>query len=65
MDIEQPMEKLIEHSHSHRTNPQRLGTSSLSRPFVTPYYKLGANNMSSHELDVGTFGPNQYKPRVL
>ena len=45
--------------------PQRLGSSSLSRQFVTPYYKFSAGNTSRPKLDVGTFGPNQYNPRVL
>ena len=36
-------------------------------PICNPYYELSsASNMSSsNELDVGTFCPNQYKPRVL
>ena len=53
--------------HFIRSTPQRLGSTSLSRQFVTPYYELfHASNMSNNnELDVGTFSPNQYKPRVL
>jgi hypothetical protein len=39
---------------------QRPGTSSLSRPFVTPTTNSSASNMNSSPLDVGTFRPNQY-----
>ena len=43
-----------------------LGSFPLS-PVCNPYYELfSANNTSSsHELDVGTFRPNQYKPCVF
>ena len=43
-----------------------LGSFPLS-PVCNPYYELfSANNMSnSHELDVGIFCPNQYKPFVF
>ena len=43
-----------------------LGPVPLS-PICTPYYEpFSANNTSSnHELDVGTFCPNQYKPCVI
>ena len=52
---------------THSTFPSETWGLSLSRPFVTPYYELfSANNTSnSHELDVGTFCSNQYKPHVL
>jgi len=51
--------------HFIRSTPQRLGSSFLSRQFITPYYNLGAGNMSSSKLDVGTFRPNQYNTCVL
>ena len=43
-----------------------LGHVPLS-PVCNPYYKLFSDNntSSSHELDVGTFCPNQYKPCVF
>ena len=43
-----------------------MGPVPLS-PVCNPYYELfSASNMSnSNELNVGTFCPNQYKPRVL
>jgi hypothetical protein len=44
---------------------QRLGTLSLSRPFVTPTTNFRAVNTSSLELDIGTFNPNQYSSLCL
>jgi hypothetical protein len=43
------------------TQHRGLGVCSLSRPFVTPYYKL-VQEYEKLELDVGTFSPNQYNP---
>jgi hypothetical protein len=45
---------------TYTLNPQRLGSSSLSRPFVTPTANSSASNTNSSPLDVGTFHPNQY-----
>jgi len=43
---------------------QRLGTCpSLDRLY--PYYESFSANNTSNRLDIGTFCPNQYKPRVL
>jgi hypothetical protein len=39
---------------------QRLGSSSLSRPFVIPTTNSSASNTNSLPLDVGTFRLNQY-----
>jgi hypothetical protein len=39
---------------------QRLGTSSLSRQFVSPTANFNAANTSDLEPDVGTLCPNQY-----
>jgi hypothetical protein len=39
---------------------QRPGSSSLSRPFITPTIDLSASNTSSSPLDVGTFSLNKY-----
>ena len=62
-----------EHDISTRlSGKQALSTHSLLppktwdplplSPIYNPYYKPSASNMSSSELDVGTFRPNQYKP---
>ena len=41
------------------------GEHSLDRLYPLLRTFFGTNNMSSNRLDVGTFGPNQCKPRVL
>jgi hypothetical protein len=46
------------HTHAF-TQPRDLGVSSLSRLFVTPYCKLEQEHKLP-ELDIGTFGQNQY-----
>ena len=52
-------------SQTHSFYPPETWDLSLSRQFVTPYYKLSAGNTSSPKLDIGTFGLNQYNPCVL
>ena len=52
-------------SSTEQPNLRDLGATSLSRQFVTPYYKFSASNTSSSKLDVGTFSLNQYNPCVL
>ena len=51
---------------SFRPFHQRLGTfPSLDCLYSLLRTFFGTNNTSSSKLDVGTFNPNQYKPRVL
>jgi hypothetical protein len=59
----------LDHSEAHhdlrRTSTpvhphQRLGSSSLSRLFITPTTNSSASNTNSSPLDIGTFRPNQY-----
>jgi hypothetical protein len=45
---------------SNSTPFRDLEPSPSLSPICNPYYKLSAGNTSSHELDVGTFSPNQY-----
>jgi hypothetical protein len=58
-------QKHFKHTSNTLHLHQRLGISSLSRSFVTPATSFRAGNMSSLELDVGTFNPNQYNSLCL
>ena len=58
----------IAEQHPSSQHPFDLSIRDLGHvPLSPPYYELfSANNTSSsHELDVGTFCPNQYKPYVF
>ena len=55
----------LEHTHTHASiQPETWDPLSLSRQFVTPTSKLNTR-VQELELDVGTFGPNQYKNSCL
>ena len=71
---QKPLASNLEHIAEQRPSSRHqfvLSTRDLGPvpllPICNPYYELfsGSNMSSSNELDVGTFYPNLYKPRVL
>ena len=66
LNLEQLAKQRPSSRHLFDLSIRDLGSVPLL-PVCNPYYELfSANNTSNnHELDVGTFRPNQYKPCVF